>query len=129
MIISLQTLNYRKNNFAFLVSYYNFVMINQNVTMAENTEFVLAELQGKLDQLIRSYHMCIEANAMLTDEIEQLRLRLERKNAEHDALQGRFEALKIARVISETPEGKNEAKAKINAIVREVDHCIALLNR
>lgn len=104
-------------------------MINRIVTMAENTAFVLAELQGKLDQLIRSYEMCIEANAMLTDEIEQVRLRLERKNADYDALKGRFEALKIARAISETPEGKTEAKTKINAIVREVDHCIALLNR
>lgn len=104
-------------------------MTNQIVTMAENGDYMLAEVQGKLDQLIRSYEMCLEANAMLTEEIEEGRLRLERKDAEYSALKERFETLKIARVISETPEGKNEARAKINAIVREVDHCIALLNR
>ena len=97
--------------------------------MAENKDQVLEEVKAKLEQLISSYEMCLEANSMLTSEMEDLRTRLDKRNAEYEELQKRFETLKIARSIGETPEGKKEARARINAIVREVDHCIALLNR
>ncbi len=89
----------------------------------------LIEIQNKLDQLISSYEMCLEANTMLTSEIEEIKSRLDERNAEYEALKERFETLKVARSIGDTPEGKKEARAKINAIVREVDQCIALLNR
>lgn len=89
----------------------------------------LIEIQEKLDQLISSYEMCMEANSMLSSEIEEIKTRLDKRNAEYEALKERFEALKVARSIGDTPEGKKEARAKINAIVREVDQCIALLNR
>lgn len=89
----------------------------------------LNEIKTKLEQLISSYEMCLEANAMLTSEIEEIKSRLDKRNAEYDELKERFETLKVARSIGETPEGKKEARDKINAIVREVDHCMALLNR
>lgn len=89
----------------------------------------LIEIQNKLDQLISSYEMCLEANTMLTSEIEEIKSRLDERNAEYETLKERFETLKVARSIGDTPEGKKEARAKINAIVREVDQCIALLNR
>ncbi|MFO7862593.1 MAG: hypothetical protein R6U85_01205 [Salinivirgaceae bacterium] len=97
--------------------------------MATQNEQKLAEVKDKLEQLISSYEMCLEANAMLSSEMEEARLRLEKKNAEYSALKERFETLKLAKAISETSEGTNEARLKINAIVREVDQCIALLNR
>lgn len=96
--------------------------------MAEKDQ-KLIEIQDKLDQLISSYEMCLEANAMLSSEIEEIKSRLDKRNAEYEALNERFETLKVARTIGDTPEGKKEARAKINAIVREVDQCIALLNR
>ncbi|HKK59873.1 MAG TPA: hypothetical protein VJ937_10375 [Salinivirga sp.] len=89
----------------------------------------LIEIQEKLDQLISSYEMCMEANSMLSSEIEEIKTRLDKRNAEYETLKERFETLKVARSIGDTPEGKKEARAKINAIVREVDQCIALLNR
>jgi septation ring formation regulator EzrA len=97
--------------------------------MTENKDHILNEVQDKLDQLISSYEMCLEANSMLSSEIEEIKSRLDKRNAEYEALQKRFETLKVARSLGETPEGKKEAKAKINAIMREVDQCIALLNR
>ena len=42
----------------------------------------------------------------------------------------RYETLKIAKVLSSVPgEDVHETKIQVNRIVREIDKCIALLNR
>ena len=47
-----------------------------------------------------------------------------------DELEKKYENLKIAKVLSSVPgEDVHETKLQVNRIVREIDKCIALLNR
>lgn len=56
---------------------------------------------------------------------EQLRLDADRiKNLEE-----KYQKVKISKVLLESSENVHEAKLKVNRMVREIDHCIALLNR
>ena len=66
---------------------------------------------------------------MLGKEIEKMRMRLEQRNAEYETLKSRFETLQVSKSLVETTESKNEARKTIDSIVREVEQCIALLNR
>jgi predicted RNase H-like nuclease (RuvC/YqgF family) len=64
-----------------------------------------------------------EKNLQLTERITILENKLEELNK-------RYENLKIAKVLSSVPgEEVHETKLQVNRIVREIDKCIALLNR
>ncbi len=62
-------------------------------------------------------------NIELHGEVERLEKRL-------NELEKKHENLKIAKVLSSLPGGDvHETKLQVNRIVREIDKCIALLNR
>jgi len=64
-----------------------------------------------------------EKNLQLTERITILENKLEELNK-------RYENLRIAKVLSSVPgEEVHETKLQVNRIVREIDKCIALLNR
>lgn len=64
-----------------------------------------------------------EKNLELTERVSQLENTIEELNK-------KYENLKIAKVLSSIPgEDVHDTKIQVNRIVREIDKCIALLNR
>lgn len=64
-----------------------------------------------------------EKNLELTERVAQLENTIEELNK-------KYENLKIAKVLSSIPgEDVHDTKIQVNRIVREIDKCIALLNR
>jgi len=60
----------------------------------------------------------------------ELRSEVERLEKKLNELEKKHENLKIAKVLSTLPDGDvHETKLQVNRIVREIDKCIALLNR
>jgi len=96
--------------------------------MSKSKEELLTEVQTKVIRLIEMYENCREANSMLTVEIQELRVILDEKELKLKEMGDDYKNLKTARSLSETSENANDAKQKINKIVREIDNCIALLN-
>lgn len=97
--------------------------------MTERETVLLREFKGKLDKLI-SIHLRMKAEKQLLLEeksnlMEQIRL-LTLKNEE---LLRKQEDLKFAKSLLGGEEESHGAKLKINRIVREIDNCIALLNK
>lgn len=97
--------------------------------MAKGNEELLAEVGTKVARLAEMYGNCREANAMLTQGIQDIKARLDDKEARCRAIEARFAALQAARSLGETPEATFDAKRKIGEIVREIDQCIALLRQ
>ncbi len=67
-------------------------------------------------------------------DLQQKNLELTNKatDLEHelDELKKKYEHLKISKVLASVPgEDVHETKLQVNRIVREIDKCIALLNR
>jgi uncharacterized protein YlxW (UPF0749 family) len=60
----------------------------------------------------------------------ELQKDVEKLEEELGDLDNKYENLKIAKVLSSLPgEDVHETKIQVNRIVREIDKCIALLNR
>lgn len=82
-------------------------------------EFVLQHAESLKEQLA-------DKDAEITKLRESLRLREE----EFIQMQQKVELFETAGVLSGNAEaGKKEARLKINELVREIDKCIALLNK
>ena len=71
----------------------------------------------------------INENKQLKSEVEKLKLKLSDNEIISDELKRKLETNDLAKTFVSSGEGSKEAKIKINKIVREIDNCIALLNR
>lgn len=97
-------------------------MINPNIDL-------VVKLEEKIDQLVERYRAEKEETKMLRGRIDQLTNQLEQAASSYASLEDSFNKLKMARTLEASSEDVRETKLRINQIVREIDKCIALLNR
>ncbi len=90
---------------------------------------ILKSLQIKLKQLSGKMESQEGLLQEAETEIEGLKSQLRLKNEELDALQDQLRKMKLAKTLSGDSEQKREARQMIQTMLREVDKCIALLNR
>ncbi|HDJ32907.1 MAG TPA: hypothetical protein ENF21_02265 [Bacteroidetes bacterium] len=90
---------------------------------------VIQELRGKIDRLIRSFESIKDRNRELEEEVNLLSERIRDKDREIAELTEKNKQLQLSRALMAGGEDVTEAKTNINRIVREIDKCIALLNR
>jgi predicted nucleic acid-binding Zn-ribbon protein len=86
-------------------------------------------IDSKVDSLIQRCDRLKDANAKLDKDNAALSVQLEGKQEEIEALNTKNKMLKVAGALSGDGAEQSEAKQKINELVREIDKCIALLNR
>jgi len=92
------------------------------------------EIFSSLRQRIRSIISLYEEQKANVSELQKkntdLQLQVTALENKLDDLDKKYENLKIAKVLSSVPgEDVHETKVQVNRIVREIDKCIALLNR
>lgn len=97
-------------------------MVNSNIDL-------VVKLEEKVDRLVGRYQTEKEENRMLRGQITQLTRQLEDASSSFTLLEERFKNLKISKSLEASSEDVHETKVRINQIVREIDKCIALLNR
>ena len=90
---------------------------------------LIVELEEKIDRLVERYRTEKRENSMLRGEISRLTQQLEQASVSHTELEEQFNKLKMAKAIEASSEDVHATKLRINQIVREIDKCIALLNR
>ncbi|MDP2541426.1 hypothetical protein [Tenacibaculum discolor] len=69
-----------------------------------------------------------EENKVLLQNNAELQVLLQEKERQLEEQQKQFNLLKVAKTIEGSNENTRETKLKINALVREIDKCITLLN-
>lgn len=89
---------------------------------------MINELKDKMKKLIDLYQKTQHEKIQLQENNNKLRNQLKQKEAEYTSLQEKYERLELAKSLAST-ESTHDAKIKINRIVREIDNCIALLNK
>jgi predicted nucleic acid-binding Zn-ribbon protein len=89
----------------------------------------LIVLNRKLDELINRYNKLKTELEDIRKGNEALRGIIEEKEARIKELETKYERIKLSGAL--LGEGGNalEAKKKITELVREIDRCVALLNR
>ncbi|MFO7940076.1 MAG: hypothetical protein R6U66_10040 [Bacteroidales bacterium] len=95
---------------------------------AEQKE-LLTTLQTKVKHLMTLHNELLQENKHLHNKEKELKQQLQERDEEVLFLKNKYNKLKLAKSISASAGDSHEAKIKINRIVREIDKCVALLNR
>ncbi|MCX6227756.1 MAG: hypothetical protein NTV75_00995 [Bacteroidia bacterium] len=97
--------------------------------MTERETALLREFKEKLDKLIGLYQQVNKEKELLLEEKSKLMIRLDELSLKNDELARKSEDLKFTKTLLGADDDSHEAKLKLNKIVREIDNCIALLNK
>ena len=93
----------------------------------KDISILVSGVKKKAEKLIEKHRLLTEKNEKLSNEIEKIKQELNEKNQQISELNDKIKLLKIAGSVD--GEGTKEVKLKINEMVREIDKCIAQINR
>jgi hypothetical protein len=97
------------------------------MTEEENKE--IQKLKENIKVLITMFENSKNSNQKLIEENQELLKKQHNIDKDLKDLQIKYDTLKVAKAFTGNTEEASEAKLKVNKIVREIDKCIALLNR
>jgi hypothetical protein len=97
--------------------------------MTDRETSLLREFKAKLDKLIDLYLRVKRENQQLLEEQTQLKEQIRILSLSKEELIKKSDDLKFTKSLLGGDEDSNTAKLKLNRIVREIDNCIALLNK
>lgn len=97
--------------------------------MNEEYKKILSVLNENISSVIALYNKEKQLNDKLSTEVEDLNNELNTYKERNQEIEKKYNNLKLAKVINSESEGDKEAKLKLNKIIREIDNCIALLNK
>ena len=95
---------------------------------AEQTEIVEG-IRQKIQKVKIRLKAQQDENERLKKQNEELQTTVQQKQLLIEELEDSNQKLSLVKGIMADCEGKQDAKVQINRIVREIDKCIALLNR
>jgi len=90
---------------------------------------IVFSLEGKIKQVIQVAERLKVNNGQLQQQVDELSDQLRAKSQEMEVLESKYQSLKIAKTLATSPEDVKNVKLQVNRMVREIDKCIALLNR
>jgi len=97
--------------------------------MSDQGNEEMALLNKKLEELFLRYDDLRTKNNNLKTENELIKRNLQEKEENIKQLEIKYERVKLSGALLGEGENAAEAKKKINELVREIDRCVALLNR
>jgi K+-transporting ATPase c subunit len=98
--------------------------------MESKSDEIFSSLRQRIRTIISLYEEQKTKAAELLKRNQELKERVEMLENRLEETDKKYETLKIAKVLSSVPgEDVHETKIQVNRIVREIDKCIALLNR
>lgn len=97
--------------------------------MEENYTILVDNLEDKISLLVDKYRVMKTEVASLTKKNEKLSNDLLETKDKMLKLEESYNTLKVSKVLEHSGSDLNSTKLKINELMREIDKCIALLNR
>ena len=89
----------------------------------------MADLKLKVEKLVNLHERLKADKEQLVLSQKQLKDELRGKEEEIEELKEKNRLVKLAQAVSESDQNTRDIKIKINEYVREIDRCIALINR
>ncbi|MCF8391856.1 MAG: hypothetical protein K9H12_14250 [Bacteroidales bacterium] len=90
---------------------------------------IFGSLRGRVKEIMKALETERANLKILQKDYDELKKKSDQKTIECKALEQKYNNLKLAKVMVSETEESHDAKIKVNKIVREIDKCIALLNR
>ena len=90
---------------------------------------IVSELRGQISRLISLYQdLKLEKEELVREKMNLLE-QVESLSKKNDEFKHQYDTLKLAKTFAVNTGDSQQAKNKISQIVREIDKCIALLNK
>ena len=97
--------------------------------MINKSDDIIASLRNNLKQIINLYENQKEENKILKQKNGELIHQISLLTKEKETLKNKNDNTDLKNAFIEASGSNHEAKIKVNRIVREIDKCIALLNK
>ena len=91
-------------------------------------EDIVDTLENKISKVLHRQQVLKSENEKLKDQLQQSQSKITTKNLELENWQDKYNTLKMANTILGSDNDKRETKLKINALIRDIDHCISQLS-
>ncbi len=91
-------------------------------------EDIVDTLENKISKVLHKQEVLKQANNKLKLELQTTQDAFQSQIQEINSWEEKYEALKIANTMLGSDNNKRETKLKINALIREIDHCITQLS-
>ncbi|MEJ2163523.1 MAG: hypothetical protein P8X60_09500, partial [Robiginitalea sp.] len=88
---------------------------------------IVDSLENKISKLLHKLDLMHQNKLDLERELESLQSDYEATQRSVEEWEERYKSLKLANTMLVSETNKTEAKLKINALIRELDHCIVQL--
>ncbi len=96
--------------------------------MTEEDSRLIEQFEGKIRKLVDLYDTVKCSNSELRSQIEAKDKEIERLNLELTDLKESYQCLKQSKVLEVSGHDIDDTKRRVAGLVREIDHCIKLLN-
>ena len=93
-----------------------------------NIEDIVDALEKKISKVLSNQSVLKETNLKLSEEKAQYLSKIKNQELAIETWKEKYDTLKMANTILGSDEDKRETKLKINALIREIDHCIGQLS-
>jgi len=91
---------------------------------------IVDNIEVKVNKIISLYKSASDKNELLLSEKSHMKKLISEKDKEIKKLEEKIKLLRITKSVnSEESENIKESRKKINEYVREIDKCVALLNK
>lgn len=90
---------------------------------------IITNIEEKVGKLIAKYDQLNAEKLDLQRNNNTLNVRLQEKESQIVALQDKVKLMNISKSVDSSEEEVKSTRLKINEYVREIDKCIALLNK
>ncbi|WP_299127835.1 hypothetical protein [uncultured Winogradskyella sp.] len=91
-------------------------------------EDIVDTLENKISKVLHKQDILKKTNAQLTDKIEKQQQEIIKQQEQIATWADKYDTLKIANSMLGSDENKRETKLKINALIRDIDHCISQIS-
>ncbi len=90
---------------------------------------IISKLQGNIKLLQERHEQLKKDYQMMEDSKEKLKQEIIAKKNKISELEEKYKTLQLAKSFSDVHSDSHDARIRVNKIVREIDKCIALLNK
>ncbi len=91
--------------------------------------YIIVDMKRKVKAVAARLENQVEENNRLKTVNEELEQKIKQKQKKIEELEQKNNTMKLAKAFLAESSDAHEARIKINRIVRDIDKCIALLNR
>lgn len=97
--------------------------------MSESDSYSFNQLKEKISRIIDLYEKEKDNNVLLIKENHELKEKVKTTEQSMNDFKNKYDKLKIAKTLIASSNDLHDARLRVNKMVREIDRCIALLNR